>query len=146
MAIFGAPVEDLNHAQNSVMAAIEIERVKYILSFGNFEVPLIARIGINSGEIVAGNIGSERRMDYTAIGDNVNLAARLEGVNKVYGSNIIISESTYERVKSLVICYELDIIKVKGKDNAVKIYIPFKFLSDIVIDDKEFYKIYCGCS
>ncbi len=72
--------------------------------------------------MVVGNMGSSSRMDYTLMGDNVNLGARLEGTNKVYKTNIIISEFTYEHVKDEVIVRELDLIKVKGKEKPVRIY------------------------
>ena len=72
--------------------------------------------------MVVGNMGSSSRMDYTLMGDNVNLGARLEGTNKVYGTNIIISEATYEYVKEHIVARELDLIRVKGKELPVKIY------------------------
>jgi adenylate cyclase len=72
--------------------------------------------------MVVGNMGSSSRMDYTLMGDNVNLGARLEGTNKVYRTNIIISENTYEHVKDHVIVRELDLIRVKGKEQPVVIY------------------------
>jgi adenylate cyclase len=79
-------------------------------------------IGLNSGIMTVGNMGSTQRMDYTLIGDNVNLGARLEGTNKAYGTRIIISEYTYEMVKDKVIARELDNIRVKGKNKPVLIY------------------------
>lgn len=79
-------------------------------------------IGLNTGDMVVGNMGSTSRMDYTLMGDNVNLGARLEGTNKIYGTTIIISEFTYEHVKDKIISRELDLIRVKGKQLPVKIY------------------------
>ena len=72
--------------------------------------------------MTVGNMGSKSRMDYTLMGDNVNLGARLEGTNKIYGTNIIISEFTYEKIKDKFICRELDNIRVKGKHKPVKIF------------------------
>ena len=72
--------------------------------------------------MVVGNVGSSSRMDYTLMGDNVNLGARLEGTNKVYKTNVIISEFTYQYVKDQVHARELDLIRVKGKELPVKIY------------------------
>jgi adenylate cyclase len=79
-------------------------------------------IGINSGIMTVGNMGSMGRMNYTLMGDNVNLGARLEGTNKLYHTNIIISEYTYGLVKDHVIARELDNIRVKGKNKPVLIY------------------------
>ncbi len=79
-------------------------------------------IGLNTGDMVVGNMGSTSRMDYTLMGDMVNLGARLEGTNKVYGTHVIISEFTYEHVREKVIVRELDLIRVKGKEKPVTIY------------------------
>ena len=79
-------------------------------------------IGLNSGIMTVGNMGSMGRMNYTLTGDNVNLGARLEGTNKQYGTNIIISEYTYGLVKDRVVARELDNIRVKGKNRPVQIY------------------------
>jgi adenylate cyclase len=79
-------------------------------------------IGLNTGSAVVGNMGSSQRMDYTCMGDTINLGSRLEGSNKTYGTNIIISEYTYERVKDRVYARELDLVQVKGKTHPVRIY------------------------
>jgi adenylate cyclase len=79
-------------------------------------------IGLNSGVMTVGNMGSQGRMNYTLMGDNVNLGARLEGTNKEYGTNVIISENTYAYIKETSIVRELDNIRVKGKNKPVLIY------------------------
>ena len=111
--------------QNACRAAIQIrnmmmkereERLKQgktIVSVG---------IGINTGKVVFGSVGAKTRMDFTSIGDTVNLAARLEGANKAYGSKSIISEAVYTRLNGTFICRELDFITVKGKTEPVRIY------------------------
>ena len=128
MALFGAPVSRDDHAVLACQAALahrdfseQFQQTTEDLSpAATFH--LNTRIGLNSGYIVAGNIGSERRTDYTAIGDDVNLAARLEGVNKIFKTKIIIGESTYNLVSDKFICRELDMLRVKGKTEPVKIY------------------------
>ena len=79
-------------------------------------------IGLNSGPAVVGNMGSSHRMDYTVMGDTINLGSRLEGTNKQYGTRIIISQTTYDKVKDRVYTRELDDIRVKGKNEPVRIY------------------------
>ena len=125
MAFWGAPLEMKNHAFKACLAALENQKKlsdlrKKWKKEGKPEIHI--RIGINTGEAIVGNMGSENRFDYTAIGDNINLGSRLEGISKEYGTEIIISEATYEQVKDNFICRELDKIRVKGKNNAIRIY------------------------
>jgi adenylate cyclase len=125
MAFWGAPVPQDDHAILACKAAIEMMSVLRRMNVEWESIgksPLDIGIGLNSGDMVVGNMGSHLRMDYTLMGDNVNLGARLEGTNKVYGTSIIISEFTYEHVKDKVIVRELDLIRVKGKQLPVKIY------------------------
>lgn len=123
MAVFGAPIEMADHAERAVLAAIEMsEKMKQLQAKwkteGKKEVNI--GIGINTGEAVVGNIGSNERMEYTAIGDNVNLTQRLESVAEK--GQILISSATYEKVKHKVIANMLDPIKVKGKTEKVIAY------------------------
>jgi adenylate cyclase len=125
MAFWGAPIELENHALNACKAALEqIHCLKEMNAkwITEGKPPLDIGIGLNSGDMVVGNMGSSSRMDYTIMGDSVNLGSRLEGANKIYSTHIIIGESTYELVKDHVITRELDLIRVKGKNLPVKIY------------------------
>lgn len=125
MAFWGAPIPQDDHAYLACKACLDMidDLNKMNMQWESLGKPrLDIGIGLNSGDMVVGNMGSTSRMDYTLMGDNVNLGARLEGTNKVYGTRIIISEFTYELVKDLVIVRELDLIRVKGKHLPVKIY------------------------
>ena len=125
MAFWGAPMELENHALNACRCAVKQMEALYRMNENwraEGKPELNIGIGINTGDVVVGNMGSSSRMDYTLMGDNVNLGARLEGTNKVYGTGIIISEYTYNDVKDYVIARELDLIRVKGKAQPVKIY------------------------
>ena len=118
MAIFGAPLEDNDHALHAVSAALSM--VKKINSLGN---GLKIGAGVNTGEAIIGNVGSKDRLDYTAIGDSVNLASRVESLNKYYGTNLIITETTYSKLgKHDFFIRELDNVMVKGKKKAITIY------------------------
>jgi adenylate cyclase len=126
MAVFGAPLPlTENHAWRAVQSALEMRQ--RLAEFNRRRIiqaqPLInIGIGISSGEVVSGNIGSRKRMDYTVIGDSVNLSSRLEGVTKEYGCDIVLSEFTYQLCSDRIWVRELDRIRVKGKHQAVNIY------------------------
>ncbi len=126
VAVFGAPLDDPEHAKNAVQAALqcaarlpELDRVK-----AEFGGDVRQRIGLNTGEALVGNIGSRRRFNYTVMGDMVNLASRLEGANKFFGTTIIASETTRAAAGDAFAWRELDAIRVKGRAQAVKIYEP----------------------
>ncbi len=124
MAFFGAPKDDPNHADKACRCALgmreELKKVNERLMSEGIP-PMKIGIGINTGEVVVGNIGSERRMDYTVIGDSVNLASRLEGMNKEFGTTIIISEFTLAKAPGVVV-KDLGSVRVKGKEETVRIY------------------------
>ncbi len=124
MAVFGAPLERKDHAALACLTAIQMQNILsdyYSRRQGDKPV-FVTRIGLNTGKMVIGNIGSTRRTDYTAIGDSVNLASRLEGVNKQFGTRIMISESTYGQSSNVVEAREIDLVTVKGKDLPVRIF------------------------
>ncbi len=125
MAVFGAPLPLENHAWLAVETALDMRRRLAIFNHRRIiasQPQIHIGIGISSGEVVSGNIGSHKRMDYTVIGDGVNLSSRLEGVTKEYACDIILSEYTYKLCCDRIWVRELDKIRVKGKHEAVKIY------------------------
>jgi len=125
MAFWGAPVPNADHAYYACLTAvIQLEELKKLQDrWAAQGYPIIdIGIGLNSGPAVVGNMGSSHRMDYTVMGDTINLGSRLEGTNKQYATRIIISEYTYALVKDRVYARELDDIRVKGKHEPVKIY------------------------
>ncbi|MDP2855235.1 MAG: adenylate/guanylate cyclase domain-containing protein [Smithellaceae bacterium] len=125
MAVFGAPISQPDHAHRACLTALAMMKALRQLQkkWKDEGRPVFdIGIGINTGDMVVGNMGSEMRFDYTVMGDMVNLGSRLEGTNKEYGTNIIISEFTYEKVKGSICCRELDGVRVKGKIKPVKIY------------------------
>jgi adenylate cyclase len=125
MAIWNAPFEDPQHAAKAVRTALDFQERTLAVS-ARWEEKLGGKIrngcGINTGEAVVGTMGSRQRLEYTAIGDTVNLAARLESITKDYNASIIISESTYEYVKGAFMTRELGAVTVKGKTRPVRIF------------------------
>ena len=127
MAMWGAPLDDPQQAVHACLAACEMQAdlVKLRSEFKAEGLPEIRmRVGIHSCNAIIGNLGSSERFDYTAIGDGVNLAARLEGVNKLYGTGILASGETVGRVAGAVPMRLVDRVIVKGKSEPVDIYTP----------------------
>ncbi len=125
MAFFGAPIEDSNHAEQACRTALQsLAKLKDLQQvFKDQNLPYIdIGIGINTGEMSVGNMGSNIVQNYTVMGDSVNLASRLEGTTKEYGIRIIINETTNEDVKGKFITREIDRVKVKGKNLPVAIF------------------------
>lgn len=125
MAVYGAPLASSYHADNAVRSAIHMLRKLAGFNAGREargELPLDVRIGINSGTVVAGNIGSARRMDYTVVGDSVNLASRLEAANKTYGTRILVSGSTVALLREAPPLREIDALRVRGRASPVAVY------------------------
>jgi adenylate cyclase len=125
MAVFGTAVTDLSDADNALTVATEMIRELARFNQGRRErglEPIDIGIGIATGEVLAGSLGSRRRLEYTVIGDNVNLAARLESANKHYGTTVLLAGSTVEALRSRSILRRLDLIQVKGKSRPTLAY------------------------
>jgi adenylate cyclase len=125
MAIFGAPIEQPDHAERACAAALAMREHRKALSEEWAKMgrpPLIARTGINSGLMLVGNLGSKYRFAYGVLGDHVNLGSRLEGLNKTYGTQILIGENTAQMVEKSFLLREIDMVQVVGREQAVRIY------------------------
>lgn len=133
MAFFGAPIPQKDHSLIACRTAVQmqnhLEELRQIWKTTN--KPLLQmRIGINTGEMIVGNMGGLDRFDYTVIGDSVNLSARLEGANKLYKTKTLISENTFQPIAGQVVARELDLITVVGKNKPLKIYELFGLVGD----------------
>jgi adenylate cyclase len=125
MALFGAPLIQPDHPRLACRAALEMVASLEALNRTWAELgrpPLKVGVGVNTGPVAVGNMGSDRLFDYTAIGDNVNLASRLEGLNKYYGTNILISDTTAQALENGFILRDVDLVRVKGKVQGVRIH------------------------
>ena len=125
MAIFGAPIEDENHAQNAVLCAeeilLEVKKLNYKWKISN-KPEIRIGVAINTGYVFIGNIGSKDRMEFTVIGDSVNIASRIESLNRVYNTSFLISSSTYEKVKDIVNTIKIRDVSIKGRISSVTIH------------------------
>lgn len=133
MAFWGAPVANKDHAQDAVLAALDMMKQAQVLN-EKFHArnwpPFAIGIGVNSGTMRVGDMGSQIRKAYTVMGDAVNLGSRLEGITKQYGSAILIGQATKERIRGIVL-REIDLVQVKGKDEPITIYEPLGLESDV---------------
>jgi class 3 adenylate cyclase/HAMP domain-containing protein len=133
MAFYGAPVGHPDDALRAVLSGFEMLEILEDFNRGQIQQgrsQFRIGIGINYGAVTVGNIGSERKMEYTVIGDMVNLASRLEGLTKIYHEPMIISESVYRGVAKTLPCRQLDIVAVKGRTRGVKIFAPRRSLDN----------------
>lgn len=143
ISFFGAPIAMENHAEQACTTAIimkkaELELNDYILKEGISDLPLLTRIGINTGEMIVGNMGTSNKMDYTVMGNSVNLAARLEGVNKRYRTKgILISEHTRMEIGETFILRKLDKVRVVGVQTPMRLYELIGFTNEIDKNGKE---------
>ncbi len=139
MAFWGAPISLPDHPYLACFSAIQMQKTLNKLREDHTarkkHLKMHVRIGINTGDMIVGNMGGKERFDYTVIGDSVNLAARLEAANKYYGTNIIISQNTYQYVQESVVVRELDTIVVKGKTEGTTIYELIGMRDDSISDD-----------
>lgn len=152
MAFFGAPLEVPDHAKKACMTALKMRlRLDELLKSwkenpllpGGEQKPVIDfRCGVNTGDVIVGNIGAKDRFNYTAMGDSVNLASRLEGANKQYGTNLMISEFTLAQIGDEFIVRELDLIKVVGKDKPVRVYELLGLTADLAQDAEVLLRLY----
>ncbi|MBX7058480.1 MAG: adenylate/guanylate cyclase domain-containing protein [Leptospirales bacterium] len=127
MAFWNAPNDQPDHARRAVLTGMEMVQALYQMhaSWKARNLPLLHMgVGINSGEMIVGNIGGEKRLDYTVIGDNVNLGSRLEGITKNYGVDMIISQSCFEQLNDEIPARRLDLVAVKGKTKPIMIFEP----------------------
>ncbi len=125
LAVFGAPILHDNDPKRAVFAAIEMRQQLDLFNVKRRKegrAPVNIGIAVHTGELVAGNIGSETRMEYTVIGDTVNLTSRLEKLNKEFGTVILISEPTYRQVKDYIQAREIPSVKIRGKTKEIKVY------------------------
>ena len=131
MAFWGTPIDDPKHAQNAVLCAFRMREAldrlnQEWLKNGSLKEDELLKIGIgvNTGMVIAGNIGSDRRLDFTVIGDQVNLASRIESSTKAYGATLLIGPKTNDAISELVLTRIADNVRVKGKATAVRLYEP----------------------
>ncbi len=125
MAFWGSPYPQEDHAFRGCTCALQMVRALAKLNDkwrGEGRPPIAIGVGLNTGPVNVGNMGSDKRLAWTVMGDNVNLASRLEGITKQYQTQIVISEATYIQIAQQFVCRELDKIKVKGKNQPVNIY------------------------
>ncbi len=144
MAFWGAPVEDHEHARHAVLAALEMQAAVLALEdeFAARGWPrLRIGVGVNTGLVTVGDMGSPVRKAYTVLGDAVNLASRLEGITKEYGVGIVVGEATAAQLTDMAF-RELDLVKVKGKDQAVAIYEPLGLTNALSFDQQESLRVW----
>jgi adenylate cyclase len=133
MAFWGAPLPDAHHAYNATCAAVHMARAmpEVNATLKDLDMkPIRIGVGVNTGHVVQGNIGSKQKLDYTIIGDAVNLGSRLEALTKEYGLDVLISEFTYSQLNGRIFCAPIDFVRVKGRQEPLQIFTPFGLDTD----------------
>jgi adenylate cyclase len=120
LAVFNIPVHDPYHADHALQAAIEIQEATSGRLFA--DLPIVTRLGVNTGEVISGTVGSGNRLSYTVLGDPVNVAARLEELNKDYGTRLLVSGNTVDALKEAYPLVRLGNVAIRGKREPVRIY------------------------
>jgi len=149
IAFFGAPLDLADHALRACVSAITMRRLESELNVIIMEQklspsPLLTRIGINTGKMVAGNMGTQNKMNYTIMGNAVNLAARLEGVNKQYGTWILASEDTVRETGDGLLARKLDRVRVVGINEPVRLYELVNTMNDASVEQKKLVEVFHG--
>lgn len=147
VAFWGAPISQADHALRAVRAALESQRVLDLLRremTGRGEPALFMRVGLNSGRAVVGNVGATEHRNYTALGDTVNLASRLEGANKVFGTGILIGQETWLAVRHAIACRRVGRVVVLGRTEPVGVYEPLGPEEGLSPADRAWLAVYHG--
>ncbi len=147
IAFFGAPLDFADHAESACLATVRMKKAEVRLNRDFVEqglspTPLYTRIGINTGEMVVGNMGTPKKMDYTIMGNAVNLAARLEGVNKQYGTWSLISEATHDAAGNSFLTRKLDRVRVVGINQPVRLYELIDELAEVEDRRRELVEVF----
>jgi len=140
MAFWGAPIKTADHADKATLSALDmiarLEEVNVWIKAKGLD-PIKVGIGIHTGDAILGNIGSVNKLDYTIIGDNVNLASRIEGLTKQYGVPLLITEDTFQQLQTDIPCLIVDMVRVKGKKIPIKILLPLSYSANPSESDKQ---------
>ncbi len=147
IAFFGAPLEQADHAIRACRSAVNLKKAeaelnRFVLERNLSPTALLTRVGVNSGDMVAGNMGTDKKMNYTIMGDAVNLAARLEGINKQYGTWILASEHTIRETEDCFLVRRLDRVRVVGKSEPVQLYNILDHREDASAEQKKLVTVF----
>lgn len=152
VSFFGAPMDVPDHAFRACASAVRMKQMEQklnqqLVADGTLPMSILTRIGINTGKMVIGNMGTDKKMNYTMMGNNVNIAARLEGVNKAYSSWVLVSESTWTEANSgehqgKLLARRLDKVRVMGIEKPVQLYNIMGFVSEMTEEEKESVEVF----